>query len=272
MIKFFILIFTFLSISLTSCSRSNNLLQVHFIDIGQGDATLIEYNNINLLIDSGPNSSEEKLLKYLELNNINKIDYLIATHPHEDHIGNMDAILKNIEVEKFLAPKSIYETEDFYNMIKELKNNNLKIDILKKDSNQINIDSNIVLEILSPLKENYENTNNFSPIIKLTHQNNSFLFTGDAEIDAEEEVLNLDIDIDVLKVGHHGSSSSSSTEFLNATTPEISVISCGIQNQFSHPHKQTLDTLNNINSKIYRTDEDGTILLISDGLKISKKR
>ena len=273
MIKFFILIFTFLSISLslTSCSKSNNLLQVHFIDIGQGDATLLEYNNINLLIDSGPNSSEEKLLKYLELNNINKIDYLIATHPHEDHIGNMDAILKNIEVENFLAPKSIYETEDFYNMLKEIKNNNLKIDILRKGSNQITIDSNIDIEILSPSKENYENTNNFSPIIKLTHQNNSFLFTGDAEIEAEREVMNLNIDIDVLKVGHHGSSSSSSTEFLNATTPKISVISCGIQNQFSHPHKQTLESLNDINSKIYRTDEDGTILLISDGLKISKK-
>lgn len=272
--KKFLLFLSFIIVSLMlfSCSnKKNEILNIHFIDIGQGDSILIEIHNKTLLIDSGPNDSEDKILKYLKSKNINKLDYLIATHPHEDHIGNMDAILNNIDVKKFLAPFVLYESTDFNNMILALKENNLTIDILSINNKQIKLDDNVIIEIFSPSNQNYENINNYSPIIKLSHFENSFLFTGDAEELIESEVLNFDIDSDVLKVGHHGSTTSSSIEFLNKVSPEISIISCGINNKFNHPSKSTLENLSNINSSIYRTDEDGTIVLSSNGFKIIKR-
>ncbi|MGL4763243.1 MAG: ComEC/Rec2 family competence protein [Sarcina sp.] len=263
----FLLIFNF-----QSCTINNNLLEVHFIDIGQGDSTLIKFNSKILLIDSGPNSSEEKLITYLKKNNVTTIDYLIATHPHEDHIGNIDAILKNFNIKKFFSPKVLYKSKDFTNMISTLNKENLDIVTLNPNlSHDILISEDIHLEIFSPAKT-YENINNYSPIIKLTYFNNSFLFTGDAEKEAEASVLSSNIDSDVLKVGHHGSSSSSSMEFLEKVTPSISVISCGIDNSFNHPHKQTLENLEEIQSQIFRTDEDGSIILISDGTKIEQKK
>lgn len=264
------LIILFSFCSFYSCS-SPSKLEIHFIDIGQGDSTLIKYENKNILIDSGPNESEEFILEYLKKENIKKIDYLIATHPHEDHIGNMDTIIDSFNVTEFLAPKVIYESNDFKNMLKELKSKKLDIKILNENSKHIYISSDAYLEFLSPTKDSYENTNNFSPIIKLTHNNNKFLLTGDAEIEAEIDILSKDIDSDVLKVAHHGSSSSSNKKFLEKVTPSISVISCGINNKFNHPHEVTLESLKSLESKIYRTDEDGSIVLYSDGETIIKK-
>lgn len=272
--KKFLLFLSFIIVSLIffSCSnKENKILNVHFLDIGQGDSILIEINNKTLLIDAGPNDSEDIILKYLKSKNIKKLDYLIATHPHEDHIGNMDAILNNINVKKFLAPFVLYESTDFNNMILALKESNLTIDILNVNNKQIKLDDDVIIEIFSPNNENYENINNYSPIIKLSHFENSFLFTGDAEELIESKVLNFDIDSDVLKVAHHGSTTSSSIEFLNKVSPEISIISCGINNKFNHPSKSTLENLSNINSSIYRTDEDGTIVLSSNGFKIIKR-
>ncbi|MGL5573971.1 MAG: ComEC/Rec2 family competence protein, partial [Sarcina sp.] len=186
-------------------------------------------------------------------------------------IGNMDFVLKNFKVKNFLMPKTIYESTDFSNLIQNLNNKNLKIDVISNTKNHnINLGKDIQIEIFSP-NTTYENLNNYSPIMKLTHYKKSFLFTGDAEIEAEVEVLNKEIDSDILKIGHHGSSSSSTQEFLKKVTPDISIISCGINNSFNHPHKSTLENLKNINSKIYRTDEDGTIVLISNGKDITKK-
>lgn len=244
---------------------------VHFIDIGQGDSTLINVNNKNILIDSGPNSAESDLISYLKKNKIKKLDYLITTHPHEDHIGNIDSILKTFKVENFLAPKAIYDSKDFKNMIIALKEKNMNIDILSNNSSKINLGENIKVDIFSSKSTNHENINNYSPLIKISFINTSFLFTGDAEEELEQELLDNNIDSDVLKVGHHGSSTSSSESFLSKVSPNISVISCGINNKFNHPTKETLDKLKNIDSTIYRTDEDGTIVLVSNGSKIIKK-
>ncbi|MGL4990203.1 MAG: ComEC/Rec2 family competence protein [Sarcina sp.] len=272
--KIFILIFLlFNSLSIfISCDQTSNL-EVHFIDIGQGDSILIKTNFNNILIDSGPNDSEERLLKYLRKNNINTLDYLISTHPHEDHIGNHDAILKNLKVKNILAPKTIYDSLDFNNMKKELLKQNLLIEIVDTNHSKIYLDSDTFLEFLHPTSSKYENINNESATIKLTHFDNTFLFTGDIEKDAELELLNYKeiLNSKVLKVAHHGSSTSSTLEFLTAVSPEISVISCGIKNKFNHPSNASLINLNSVNSKIYRTDEDGTIILVSDGLNINKK-
>ena len=260
-----------LSFSFINCISNNDLLKIHYIDIGQGDSTLIEYNSKVLLIDSGPNSSEEKLSKYLKKHNIKTIDYLIATHPHEDHIGNMDFLIKNFKVNQFLMPKALYKSNDFKDLIKSLKQKNLDINVISSTTkNIIDLGNSIKIEFFTP-NTTYENLNNYSPIMKLTYKKTSFLFTGDAEKEVENEVLNKDIDSDVLKVGHHGSSSSSTHAFLEKVTPKISIISCGINNNFKHPHKTTLNNLENIGSKIYRTDEDGTIILTSDGNIINKK-
>lgn len=264
-----ILLFTLTSI--ISCNSIENLLKIHYIDVGQGDAILIEYKSQNLLIDSGPNTSQDKLNKYLKKNNIKTINYLLATHPHEDHIGNMDFLIENFSVKTFLMPKVIYESSDFTNLIKSLKKNNLDITIIDTTTEEnINLGDNIQFEIFSSTTK-HENLNNYSPIIKLTHYDTSFLFTGDAEEEAETQVLMKNIDSDVLKIGHHGSSTSSTLPFLEKVKPDISIISCGINNDFNHPHKSTINNLKSINSQVYRTDEDGTIVLVSNGRTIIKK-
>ncbi|WP_066873830.1 ComEC/Rec2 family competence protein [Clostridium mediterraneense] len=272
--KFIIILLAIPFLIFISCNNSkanNDLMFVHFIDIGQGDSTLINVNNKNVLIDSGPNSAESDLISYLKKNKIKKLDYLITTHPHEDHIGNIDSILKTFKVENFLAPKTIYDSKDFKNMIVALKEKNMNIDILSNNSSKINLGENIKVDIFSSKSNNHENINNYSPLIKISFINTSFLFTGDAEEELEQELLDNNIDSDVLKVGHHGSSTSSSESFLSKVSPNISVISCGINNKFNHPTKETLDKLKSIESTIYRTDEDGTIVLVSNGYKIIKK-
>lgn len=268
---FLIILIIFPTLFFSCFKKENSILNVHFIDVGQGDSILIEINNKTLLIDSGPNDSEDKILKYLKSKNIKSLDYLLATHPHEDHIGNMDVLLKNIKVNNFLAPFVVYESTDFKNMILTLKEKSLDINVLKAGNTQIKLDDNIIIDVFSPNNDTYENINNYSPIIKLSHFENSFLFTGDAEEITELEVLKFDIDSNVLKVGHHGSTTSSNISFLNKVTPEISVISCGINNKFNHPSKSTLENLSNLGSIIYRTDEDGSIVLSSNGYKIIKR-
>ncbi|MGL4739982.1 MAG: ComEC/Rec2 family competence protein [Sarcina sp.] len=264
------LIFLLITFPIISCiSPNTKVLEIHYIDVGQGDSTLIKLNNKNILIDSGPNSAELNLKKYLKKEKIKTIDILIATHPHEDHIGNIDMILTEFKVNEIFAPYAIYSSKDFENFKKKLIENNKQINILKPNTT-INFDPNINIEIFSPHQDSYSNINDYSPIMKISHLNNSFLFTGDAEEVAEREVLKANINSDVLKVGHHGSTSSSSKEFLEAVTPEISIIQCGINNDFNHPHQSTLKKLTEINSKIYRTDEDGHIILQSDGNIIKK--
>lgn len=247
---------------------NKNTLQVHFIDVGQGDSILIQVNNKNLLIDSGPNKSEDKLKKYLKELNISKFDYIIATHPHEDHIGNMSYIINNFDVLNFYAPKVENSTKAFETMIESLIRKDLKIKVLKANIKSIDLGKNIVVDVFSPLSNSYEDLNNYSPIVKISYGNTSFLFTGDAEELSENEVLNAGFDLkcDVLKIGHHGSSSSTSEKFLKASNPSIAVISVGEDNTYGHPTDTVLSRLKE--TKIYRTDINGNIVITSDGLSL----
>lgn len=250
-------------------------LMVHYIDVGQGDSMLIQVNNKNLLIDAGPASGTDKLMSYLSKNNIKKLDYVVATHPHEDHIGGMTSVIKKFQVGSFYAPKITTTTKTYQNMIDALKSKNLKINVAKAGVS-LDLGENAKCEILAPVntQTKYESLNNYSAVIKLTYGNNKFLFTGDAEKLVEKELLNAksDLSSDVLKVGHHGSTSSSSKEFLDAVSPKIAVISVGKGNDYGHPHKETLTALKNRKLQIYRTDVDGTVILESDGNKITKKQ
>jgi competence protein ComEC len=249
-------------------STNPNEIKVHFIDVNQGDSILIQVNYKNILIDSGPKDGKNKLLEYLTLLNIPQFDYVIATHPHEDHIGNMSYIINNYKVLNFYSPKIDNNTPSFENMAESLSRKNLKIKILKANSSTINLGENTSFEVFSPNLDSYDNLNNYSPIIKISYGNTSFLFTGDAEEDVEEEVLtkNFNLKSDVLKVGHHGSSTSTTKAFLASVNPKIAVISVGKNNSYGHPTENTLNKLKG--TKIYRTDLNGNIVITSDGNNI----
>ncbi|MCB2293013.1 MBL fold metallo-hydrolase [Clostridium algoriphilum] len=254
----------------TNLDLKNNIV-THFIDVGQGDCILIQVNNKNLLIDSGTSDSKQKLIRYLKKNNIKKLDYIVTTHPHEDHIGGMASIIKTFDVGEFYAPKAISSSQSFVDMIRALRSKNFKINIAKPNM-YLDLGANTSCVMLSPNSATYENTNDYSCVIKVSYRNSTYLFAGDAEELAEQELINngYNLKAQVLKVGHHGSKTSTSQNFLNEVSPKIAVISCGAYNTYGHPNKETLDKLKEINSIIYRTDINKNIVLISDGTNIKK--
>lgn len=259
-------IFLFKSLINSKSSSTNpNEMKVHFIDVGQGDSILIQVNYKNILIDSGPKDEKDKLVKYLNSLNIHQFDYVIATHPHEDHIGNMAYIINNYKVLNFYSPKIDNNTTSFENMAEALSRKNLKIKVLKANASTINLGENTLVEVFSPNLDYYDNLNNYSPIIKISYGHNSFLFTGDAEEEIEQEIItnNFNLKSDVLKVAHHGSSTSTTKSFLDSVKPKIAVISVGKNNSYGHPTKDTLNKLKE--SKVYRTDINGNIVITSDG-------
>lgn len=262
----------------TSCYPSNKKnsnspkLNVYFINVGQGDSILIQYKDINMLIDAGPSYNNKKLISFLKKHNVKKLDYVIATHPHEDHIGSMPNIIKKFKIAKFYAPKVLTDTDTFKSMISELRKKSLKISVAKNGA-IIKFDAFTSLEFLSPIKDNYENLNNYSAVVLLKYMNTSFLFTGDAEKLIEMDLLsnNKNLKADVIKISHHGSNTSTSEDFIDKVKPQIAVISCGLGNDFGHPHEQVLKTLLSRDIICYRTDTHGNLLLQSDGNNISRR-
>lgn len=279
MFKKFFPIIIFFILLICSCSPfknnsfSKNDLEIHFIDVGQGDAILIHFNSKTLLIDSGPKESASSIISYLNKYNVNTINYLIATHPHEDHIGNMAYIIKNFNILSFYSPKCKGSGKTYENMIDALKYKKLKINVLKSSNSPISLDKDTSITILSPDDKNFSdknNLNNYSAVILLKYKNTSFLFTGDAEKEAEQNILakHSNIKADVLKIGHHGSDSSTTESFLKAISPSLAIISAGKDNPYGHPHKNTLKLLSKYKIKCLRTDIDGTIKIVSDGNRI----
>ena len=267
---------TFISCSSASSNTPlENTMEVHYINVGQGDSILVRVNNKNMLIDSGPKDSRQNLLNYLNSLDINTIDYLIATHPHEDHIGNMNAIIKKYTVNNFFSPKVSTSSKTFELMIESLKNKDMKINILNTNTNSLDLGENTKITVLSPLEdENFDNLNNYSAMIKIEYGETSFLFTGDCEKLIENNVLSRSKNLlksHVLKLGHHGSSTSSSEEFLCAVNPSLAIITSGKDNSFGHPHLETLNLLKKHDINFFNTAYDNTIILISDGNKIIKK-
>lgn len=245
----------------------SNGLKVHYINIGQGDSELIQVDGKNILIDAGNN--DNVVYNYLKQQGVTKLDYVIATHPHEDHIGGMATVINNLQVDKFYAPKTTTTTVTFENMIKALQNKNLKI-TTPTVGEQLQI-GNATLTFLAPNSATYEDLNNYSIVCKLKYGNTSFLFMGDAESLSEGEILakQLDISANVLKVGHHGSSSSTSQTFLNKVNPQYAVISVGQGNNYGHPNQDTLNRLSSKGIKVFRTDINGTIIATSNGQTIT---
>lgn len=248
-------------------------LEVHFMDVGQADAILIKNGQNAMLIDAGNNGDADYVVNYLKNQGIKKLDYVIGTHPHEDHIGGLDAVIYAFDIGKVYMPKVIHTSKTFQDVIYAIKNKGLKI------TNPV-VGSKLVLGdakgiILAPNSIQYKDYNNYSIVLKLIYGNTSFLFTADAEDLSEEEMLSngLDLSADVLKVGHHGSRSSTTLAFLNKVNPKYAVIMTELGNDYGHPHKETMEKLMKKGIIIYRTDQNGTIVLKSDGenIECSKK-
>lgn len=264
-----IAIIIFLTLPLTSCNKYKDLLSINIIDVGQGDCILISTpENKNILIDGGDENSERIIKSYLKKRKIKKLDIVIATHFDKDHIGSLDYIIDKFNIGKVYTSKDIDKSQAYNNLIKSCRNKNLNFEILKKgDKIKITKDINIIVLNPSYIQEN-KNLNSIA--INLSYINMDFLFTGDCEESNEVDMINsynLE-NVDFLKIAHHGSSSSSSDKFIKETSPDIAVISCGYKNQYGHPHKSTLDTLNKYKVKTFRTDINGDLVFYSDGYKI----
>lgn len=243
-------------------------LSVYFLDVGQADSILIKFKDEYMLIDAGNNNDGESLVKYFDYLGIKEFKYVFGTHAHEDHIGGMDNIINNFKIDNFYMPDDTTTTETFLDILNALEKNNIKFQT-PKVVNKLEL-GDAKIDILS-CKSRQQDLNDDSIVLKLTYNNISFLFTGDATQNVEKELVNKDIQSTVLKVGHHGSKYSNSAAFLNKVKPQFAVISCGINNEYYHPHKVVLDKLEKLNTKIYRTDLDGTIVAITDGENIEFK-
>lgn len=236
------------------------------IDVGQGDSILVQTpTNKNILIDGGDEYSKNIINSYLRQKRIKTIDIIIATHPDSDHIGSLDNVIKKFNVNSIYMPEQSTNSESYQNLINSCTDKNLAIQYLYKDD-VLNIDNNINIYVLSPSYIQEESNLN-SIVFKLTFNNNSFLFMGDAEEENEKEILrSFELNnINFIKIGHHGSNSSSSLEFIKKINPDIAAISCGYKNQYGHPHKEVIDNLKQSHVSIYRTDRIGDIVFYSDG-------
>lgn len=268
-----VLLAGYFGIDLTQDSKvpKDSKLMISYMDVGQGDAAYIKVNGNDILIDAGPRSNSKELLEQLKAKNIDDFELVIATHPHEDHIGGMVDVFKEYEVKAFYSPKITHTTKTYENLVKAVKDEGLKTKELKGGM-VIDLGEGAKFEVFTPQKSEYEELNDYSPIMKLSFGDTSYLFTGDAEKLAEEEALakyKTSLDSDVIKFGHHGSSSSSSNAFIEAVSPKYGIISCAKDNKYGHPHRETLDIIKKYNIKTFRTDTDGEIILTSDGKSIN---
>ncbi len=240
-------------------------LNVYFIDVGQADSILITNNDSSMLIDAGNNEDGEDVVNFIKEKGITTLDYVVGTHPHEDHIGGLDDVINSdLEIGKVYMPEIETTTKTFEDVIDAISNKNLTITSPKKGDTFIL--GNASLEVMTDSILDEDNLNLSSITLYLKYGNNSFLFMGDAEADNEE--TRDWPKVDLLKVGHHGSSTSSSEKFLNETKPTYSIIMAGEGNSYGLPTEETLNKLQNIGSTIYRTDLNGTITVTSDGENI----
>lgn len=247
---------------ITSTEVDGNDLYIYYLDVGQADSIFVYNNEETMLIDAGNNEDGKLICDYLKSLGISKIDYLIGTHPHEDHIGGLDNIINSFDIGTIYMPKKSATTKTYEDVIDAISDNNLKVKSPKVGTT-FNV-GNAVCEVMT-IDSNAEDANLTSISIEMTYGTQKYLFTGDMEI--ENEKSRSWNDIDALKVAHHGSTTSSSEAFLKQIKPEMAIISCGKGNDYGHPHKEILKRLEKIDCDVYRTDLLGTILLKSDGTK-----
>lgn len=243
-------------------------LKVHFIDIGQGDSILAESEGHFMLIDAGENDQGQKVVSYLKQAGVTSLDYIIGTHPHSDHIGGLDDVLREFPAKKLILPPVEHTTRTFEDVLDIITDKGMKITMPRAgDSYPLGSAS---FTILAPAGDYGDDLNNWSVGLRLSYKNNHMVMCGDAEKEAEADIIayNEDLSADVLKVGHHGSSTSTSDAFLEAISPSYAVIQCGKDNSYGHPHKETLEKLEKAGAQVLRTDLEGTIVASCDGSSV----
>ena len=246
---------------------SENKLIAHFIDVGQGDSSFIELpNGDTMLIDAGTASYGDDIIEYIESLGYQDIDYVVATHPHADHIGGMAEVIDAFDIETVYMPRAVSTSKTYENLLETIQDKGLSIKTGRVGVEVLNTDD-LDIVMVAPNSEEYSNLNDYSIVLKITYGDTSFLYTGDAE-DSLEEITG-DIDSDVLKVGHHGSDTSTTREFLAKVNPSYAVISVGEGNSYGHPALSTIELLEGYTSNIYRTDLNGTVVISSDGVNIN---
>lgn len=252
---------------------------VHFIDCGQGDSILIISEGETALIDTSTKEESEKVVDYLKKKGLEKLDHLILSHPHADHMGGAEVILESFEVDEIHMGRPTKGAEPttalYINFLKKVQALGKKIDTTEAgDKMEIGAFSVMVLGPVEPYRE----MNNQSLVLRLEYDEVSFIFTGDQEIDAEKDLLESvefsELDATVLKIGHHGSESSTGDAFLNAVSPQYAIISCGKDNSYGHPDEEIIERLNQNNIKYWRTDHNGSVVMTTDGkgLKIESEK
>ena len=245
-------------------------LTVHFIDVGQGDSILLTCGGKSMLIDGGGDHAGGTVVDYLKQQDVQRLDYLIATHPHRDHIGGLHDVVRNYPIGTVYTPVTESDNAYFQMFRDACDDANLKLTVPKADKRFSLGDAKVT--VLGPRGKvtETENLNNISLVLRVDYKDRSFLFTGDAEYDEETDILDAKcvVDVDVLKAGHHGSDYSTGSRLLYEASPEYCVISCGKGNEYGHPDEDLLSRLRDADVTVYRTDEQGTVICITDGKEL----
>lgn len=243
-------------------------MEVTYLDVGNADCEIIRMEDgTNIVIDAGTKDQAKNIMSALKRKGIRRIDYLIATHPHADHIGGMEEVIDRSEIGTVVLPSVAHTSKTYENLLKKIKEKEIpatkaEAGVILKETEQYK------LQLVAPKKdEKYESLNNYSAVLHITYGNTKFLFAGDAEKLSETEMLSYELRSDVLKVGHHGSRTSSSETFIARVNPRIAVISCGKNNDYGHPHSEALEALKS--AEVYRTDKNGDIIIHTDGATLT---
>ncbi|NBI68000.1 MBL fold metallo-hydrolase [Pseudoflavonifractor sp. 60] len=263
-----------LLVSLAACGQTGELppegssFEVHFIDVGQADSALVVCDGHYMLIDGGNAEDSDLVYAYLERHGAKHLDYMVATHAHEDHIGGLSGALNYASVDTALCPVTEYSSKVFQNMVKYLGEQGKSLTV-PESGDKFSLGSAEV-EILGPVKE-YDDTNDTSIVLRIDYGDVSFLFAGDMEKGAEKDLIETGADLkaDVLKAGHHGSDTSTSYQFLREVSPKYTVISVGEGNSYGHPSEEVLSRFRDAGTEVYRTDMQGHVIAESDGKTVT---
>ena len=238
----------------------------HFIDVGQGDSILVTTSDGNILIDTSEQSARDELTAYLEKAGVTKLKYLVLTHPDADHIGNADYIIENYDIENIIMTDYAATSKTYERMLDAIEKKDVNV-IIPKPGDEFTVGA-LKNTVIAPTEE-YDDPNEMSIVIKAVYGNTSVMLTGDAEVESEGDTVGYwkseDLKCDILKVGHHGSDTSTTKKFLEAVAPDFAVISCGEGNKYGHPKSEILDKLSAAKIKVYRTDKDGSVIFRTDG-------
>jgi|SRR5574344_808642 beta-lactamase superfamily II metal-dependent hydrolase len=247
-----------------------SLLSVHYLDVGQGDSEFIELpNGENILIDAGEAEYGDTVSKYISSLGYSEINYLIGTHPHADHIGGLSTVINNFKIDSIYMPKAVTTTTIYENLLDTIANKGLSINTGKSGVSLIDT-ADLSVNMIAPNSSVYDDLNQYSIVLMIRYKNNKFLFMGDAGTVSEGEITS-DVSANVIKVGHHGSSTASSASFVKKVSPEYAIIEVGANNTYNLPKETIIKRWESVGAKVLRTDESGNITIISDGNNIEVK-